>query len=231
VISISFFAISGCSIYLEIECSFSKEVNMKITQSKVNIAPVKEPSKMSVNLPKAVTPKINLQKPAAGPMLPLSRPTPEKMQARPLPPVSNMTRPAPSTMKDDYSSLKDAAMAVQRIKISAQQELDQIRKMRADAIRYQLETATRARSKAHQLILHSRLETQREIEELIRQASEEIQKVLADIRVIRITAQEELAAQRKFTDAAKISSMSLSIKEEMAGTERKKKRQLVAAKA
>jgi hypothetical protein len=215
---------------LEIECSFSKEAKMKITQSKVNIASVKEPPRMSVNLPKAVTPKMNLQKPAAVPMMPLSRPTPEKMQTRPLPPVSSMTRPAPSTMKDDYSSLKDAAMVVQRIKIGAQQELDQIRKMRADAIRYQQETATRARSEAHQLILHSRLETQREIEELIRQASEEIQKVLADIRVIRITAQEELAAQRKFTDAAKLSSMSISLKEEMAGTERKKKRQLVAAK-
>jgi len=185
---------------------------------------------MSVSLPKAVMPKINIRKPAAAPLPPLNRPIPVKTQMKPLPPVTSVMRPAASTIKDDYSSLKDAALAVQRIKVTAQQERDQIRKMRADAQRYQLETATRARSEAHQLVLHSRLETQREIEELIRQASEEIQKVLADIRVIRITAQEELAAQRKFTDAAKLSSMSLSIKEGLAGTERKRKRQLVASK-
>jgi phosphate uptake regulator len=57
--------------------------------------------------------------------------------------------------------------------------------------------------------------TQREIEELLRKASEEIQKMLADIRVIRITAQEELSAQRKFTDAAKLNSLSFSFKEQM----------------
>ncbi len=79
--------------------------------------------------------------------------------------------------------------------------------MRDDARRYQIETATRARSDAQQLILRTRLATQRETVELLRQASEEIKKVLADIRMIRIMAQEELAAQRKFTDAAKLRSM------------------------
>lgn len=117
-------------------------------------------------------------------------------------------------MKDEYSSLKEAALAVQRIRLSAQHELELSRKMRTDAQRYQQEVATKARSEAQQLVLRTRLATQREIEELIRQASDEIQKVLADIRVIRITAQEELAAQRKFTDAAKLCSMSLSIKED-----------------
>lgn len=133
-----------------------------------------------------------------------------------------------SPIKDDFSSLKDAAAAINRIRISAQQELELIRNTRADALKYQQETAAKARSEAHQLLLHARLQTQREIEELIRQASEEIQKVLADIRVIRITAQEELAAQRKFTDAAKLSSMSLSIKEDMEKTDKKKKRPLDA---
>jgi len=204
---------------------------MKISQSKVNIAPIKGLPRMSVNMLKGVTPKINVQKPAAAPLPLLNRPMPIKNQMKPLPPVTSVMHPVASTIKDDYSSLKDAALAVQRIKVSAQQERDQIRKMRTDAVKYQQETATRARSEAHQLVLHSRLETQREIEELIRQASEEIQKVLADIRVIRITAQEELAAQRKFTDAAKLNSMSLSIKEELAKTERKRKRQLVASKA
>jgi hypothetical protein len=121
-------------------------------------------------------------------------------------------------LRDDYSTLRDAVTSVQRLRASAQQELDQIKKMRADAIRYQQETATRARSEANQLILHARLATQREIEELIRKASEDIQKMLADIRVIRITAQEELSAQRKFTDAAKLNSLSFSFKEQMEKT-------------
>jgi hypothetical protein len=136
------------------------------------------------------------------------------------------SRPVPqniSTIKDEYNSLKEAGIAVQRIRLSIQQELEMARKMRAEALRYQQETATKARSEANQLVLHARLETQREIEELIRQASEEIQKVLADMRVIRITAQEELAAQKKFTDAAKICSMSLAIKEDMEKPEKKKR--------
>ena len=75
--------------------------------------------------------------------------------------------------------------------------------------------------------------TQKEIEELISQANAEIQKVLADIRVIRITAQEEIAAQRKFTDAARIRSLSLEIQKESKKTrapEAKKTKQLAAKK-
>jgi SepF-like predicted cell division protein (DUF552 family) len=197
---------------------------MKVAQNKVNVVLKKKSGSTSVKAPQTGIPKVNVPKPSAAPVSPFNKTQPVKTPMRPL-------SPAASAIRDDYSSLKEAALTIQRIKASAQQERDQIRRMRADAVRYQQETATRARSEAHQLILHSRLETQREIEELIRQASEEIQKVLADIRVIRITAQEELAAQRKFTDAAKLSSLSLSIKEELAGTERKKKRQLVASKA
>ena len=89
----------------------------------------------------------------------------------------------------------------------------------------------KARSEAHQLVLHARLATHREIEDMIQQANEEIQKVLADIRVIRITAQEELAAQRKFTDAAKLNSMSLSMKEIFQkAAEKKPKKKLEAVK-
>jgi hypothetical protein len=135
-----------------------------------------------------------------------------------------------SPMKSEFASLREAAAVVQRIKATALRELEEVRKMKADARRYQQETATKARSEAQQLMLRTRLATQREVEELIRQASEEIQKVLADIRVIRITAQEELAAQRKFTDAAKLSTMSLAIKKDMDKSETKKKRQLAATK-
>jgi hypothetical protein len=132
--------------------------------------------------------------------------------------------------KDELSSLREAATTVHQIKLSAQHELEQARKMRGDAHRYQQETATRARSDAQQLILRTRLATQRETEELIRQASEEIQKVLADIRMIRIMAQEELAAQRKFTDAARIRSMSMAIQDGYEKPELKGKKQLASVK-
>ena len=198
---------------------------MKISQGKIDIAQLKGLPRMNVNMKKAVLPKIDAQKPVnvkPGPALNV------------MGHLKTLPKPAPlatSRIKDEYTSLKEAAIIVQQIRLSAQQELEQIRKMRADAVRYEQETATKARSNAHQLILRTRLETQREIEELIRKASEEIQRVLADIRVIRITAQEELAAQRKFTDAAKLSSMSLSIKEELARSERKKRKQLVTSKS
>jgi hypothetical protein len=127
----------------------------------------------------------------------------------------------PGISRNELSSLRDAASAVHQIKLNAQRELEQARKMRDDAQKYQKETATRARSEAQQLVLRTRLATQRETEELIRQSSEEIQKVLADIRMIRIMAQEELAAQRKFTDAARIRSMSMAIQDECEKAEAK----------
>jgi hypothetical protein len=138
--------------------------------------------------------------------------------------------PLASGIRSEFASLKEAAQVIQRIRLSAQQELEMVRKMRVDVQRYQMETATKARSEAQQLVLKTRLATQREIEEMIRKASEEIQKVLADIRIIRITAQEELAAQRKFTDAAKLSTMSLALKKDFDKTEIKRKKQLTTTK-
>jgi hypothetical protein len=137
----------------------------------------------------------------------------------------------PNPLRDDYMNLKEAALLVQRIRISAQQELEMARKMRAEAQRYQMETANRARSEAQQLILKTRLATQRDIEDMIKKAADEIQKVLADIRVIRITAQEELAAQRKFADAAKLNNMSLALKNNLEKMpEVKRKKPMVAVK-
>jgi hypothetical protein len=145
--------------------------------------------------------------------------------------ISLKNKPAPTQSgscltHSELISLKEAASVVHQIRLSAQQELELARKMRTDAQRYQQETATKARSDAQQLLLRTRLATQRETEEIIRQAGEEIQKVLADIRMIRIMAQEELAAQRKFTDAARLRSMSLAIKDEYEKTDIKKKKQL-----
>ena len=119
-----------------------------------------------------------------------------------------MTITERTSIREDYAGLQEAAEAIHRLRMSAQQELEMARRLREEAQHYHRETATRARSEAQQLILKSRLQTQREVEELVRKASEEIQKVLADIRIIRITAQEELAAQRKFTDAARLGSLS-----------------------
>ena len=172
---------------------------------------------MSENLLKMAAPRVNTQK------IDRTDPSSSLKAAALMKRLSKPAFPATNPIKDEHSNLKEAALAVQQIRLSVQQELQMARKTRADALRYQQETATKARSEAQQLILHARLATQREIEELIRQSSEEIQKLLADIRVIRITAQEELAAQRKFTDAAKITSMSMSIQDDFSKPEKKTK--------
>jgi SepF-like predicted cell division protein (DUF552 family) len=144
-------------------------------------------------------------------------------------PTEKLSTPSPAStrsMGDELARLREAAASVQQIRLKAQRELEMAKQVRAEAQRYQQETETKARSEAQQLILRTRLSTQREIEELIRKASAEIQKVLADIRVIRITAQEELAAQRKFTSAARLFSLSLAPQEETGGPEEKSKKQL-----
>jgi vacuolar-type H+-ATPase subunit H len=133
---------------------------------------------------------------------------------------------ATSSLKDELAKLKAVAISVQQIRVSAQRELELARQIRAQAQRYQQETETKARSQAQQLILGTRLATRREVEELVRKASAEIQKILADMRVIRITAQEELAAQKKFTDAARLCSLSLALQGETGAPNGKKKQPL-----
>jgi hypothetical protein len=195
---------------------------MKLEQSKVRVDMTRKKLGSAAAPKVASVPKVKVVKHAAVDSTPLNSPDiPEKPRKSFAPPAS--------PIRDDYSTLREAALSVQRIKASAQQELEQIRRMRADAVRYQMETATKARSEANQLVLRARLASQREVEELIRQASEEIQKMLADIRVIRITAQEELSAQRKFTDAAKLNSLSFSMKEEFEKAIAKPRKQPVAS--
>lgn len=139
-------------------------------------------------------------------------------------------RSAAASIEDELAKLRTAAVVVQQIRLSAQRELELAKKIRAEAQRYQKETETRARSEAQQLVLRARLATQKDIEELIRQASAEIQKVLADIRTIRITAQEELAAQQKFTDAARLCSLSMALQEQNTEPEEKRTKQLAGKK-
>lgn len=173
-------------------------------------------SRTTVRIPKASAVASN----KANPMASFTKKNP---LARP------QTAPVVST-QNEVNNLKEVTAAVHQIKVSAQRELEAAKKMREDAQRYQMITATRARSDAQQLILRTRLATQRKTEELLRQAGEEIQKVLADIRMIRIMAQEELAAQRKFTDAVKLRTMSFSLQNDADKSEPKKKKQLAAVK-
>ena len=114
---------------------------------------------------------------------------------------------------------------------NVQRELELARRIRMQAQRYLQETEMKARSEAQRLILQTRLEIRKEIQEMVNRASEEIQSVLSDIRVIRITAQEELAAQKKYTDAAKLRSFTLSLQEEEQEPEEKPKKKKPAKKA
>ena len=116
-----------------------------------------------------------------------------------------------NSIDNELSKLKEAGEAIQLIRVGVTRELELAKQMRIEAERYLRETETRARSEAQSLILKARLATKKEIEKLVRDSNKEIQKALADIRVIRVTAQEELKAQRKFTDAAQINALSLSI--------------------
>lgn len=179
---------------------------MKISQSKVRVEPYKTAPSVDTMANKEGAPKLVTAK------------KPRDSRAPSVRPVS-----------DGTSDSGETTTSLIRIRKIAQQELNLIRRMKAEAIKYQQETAMKARSEAHRLVLHARLATQREIEDMIRQVNEEIQKILADIRVIRITAQEELAAQRKFTDAAKLNSMSASMKEifQKSATKKPKKKKLV----
>jgi hypothetical protein len=179
--------------------------------------------KMNNQTSKIVTPKGNVPKASNG----VSAPRDGEGQVKKAPADGS---PLAAGIQSDYPNLKEALQFIQRIRFSAQQELETVRKMRVDVQRYQMETATKARSEAQQLVLKTRLSTQREIEEMVRKASEEIQKVLADIRIIRITAQEELAAQRKLTGAAKLSTMSLALKKDLDKSKTKRKKQLTAPK-
>jgi hypothetical protein len=84
-------------------------------------------------------------------------------------------------LKVDCDYLKRVALTIQQIKDDAKQSLVEIKKLR----------------KENPATLKKNLSEQREVEELIRQASDEIQKILADIRVIRWSIQEELANSKK----------------------------------
>jgi len=123
---------------------------------------------------------------------------------------------ATNRVEDELARLRMAGTEVQRIRLYAQRELNLARQMRAEAERYLKETETKARSQAQTLILEARLETRKELAELKRRTNEEIQKLLVDIRMVRIMAQDELEVQRKITDAARIKALSITSRKKFA---------------
>ena len=63
------------------------------------------------------------------------------------------------------------------------------------------------------LILQTRRAIKKEIEKVRQKAVKEVEQMLSDMCVLRATAKEELGAQRKFTDAARICSLSFSFQD------------------
>ena len=131
---------------------------------------------------------------------------------------------------DLASDTKRAISSVQQLIVLAQRELAKARKMHARAERYLQETEIMARSEAQKLILQTRMTIRKDTDKLMRQANAEIEQILADIRMIRITAQKELAAQKKFTDAARLRTFTLSLQKEDTELAEKLDKQPVAKK-
>ena len=71
------------------------------------------------------------------------------------------------------------------------------------------EIEAKARSQAQMLILQARLATRKEIAELKRKTSDELEKMVTDFQGLRNAAMAELEAQQKFTDAARLKALSL----------------------
>jgi len=112
---------------------------------------------------------------------------------------------------DELAKLSAVSDEVQKLRLGVQRELELVKQIRAEAERYRLEIGAKARSQSQLLMLQARLATRKELAELKRGVTEEIQKLLVDIRMLRIASQEELEAQRKFTNAARICALSYAL--------------------
>ena len=159
--------------------------------------------------------------------------------------TENTIKPAAENLiEGELINLRTVGAVVKRIRLLAQRELEQAKKMRVEAEQYQKGIEAKANSQAQLFLLRTRLMAQKEVKEIRRKASEELkeetadflrrayekleqeivafkqkagqelEKALADIRVIRIAAHEELQAQRKLTDAARIQALSFELGEE-----------------
>jgi len=113
-------------------------------------------------------------------------------------------------VSDELTKFRLALAELQRIQNEAKRELQLVRRIRFEAERCQQGIEAKARSQAQMFLLQTRLATQKEIAGIKGNYGEQIQKLLVDVRMIRITAQEELETQRKFTDAARIRALSFA---------------------
>ena len=113
-------------------------------------------------------------------------------------------------VSDELTKVRLALAELQRIQNEAKRELAMVKRIRVEAERCQQGIEAKARSQAQMFLLQTRLATQKEIAGLQSTYGEQMQKILADLRMIRITAQEELETQRKFTDATRIRALSFA---------------------
>jgi phosphomevalonate kinase len=102
---------------------------------------------------------------------------------------------------------------LRRIIASAQEELELIREMKDETTRYRQNSIKNGSHEVSRLTLNAHLTKHREIEEVIREASETVQRILADIRITRIGIQEKLAVQDESGEADKLNTVFTSIKE------------------
>ena len=123
----------------------------------------------------------------------------------------------PSQAKEDnrcleleLAHLRNILAEAQRTRISIQRELELVKQIRAEAERYQQETETRARSQYQITMLQARTGIRKEIAEYKRRASEEIQKMLGEMHLLRLAAQKELDTQRKLHSASRINALSIA---------------------
>lgn len=114
---------------------------------------------------------------------------------------------------DNLLGLDETMAVLKRILASAREELELIREMKDETARYRQNALKNDSREVSQLTLNARLTKHREIEEVIREASEAIQRILADIRITRIGIQEELAVQGESGEADKLNTVFTSIKE------------------
>ena len=111
---------------------------------------------------------------------------------------------------DELTKLRVALAELQRMQTEVRRDLGIVRRIRVEAERFQQGIEAKAQSQAQMFLLQTRLTTQKEIAGLQSTYGEQMQKILADLRMIRITAQEELETQRKFTDATRIRALSFA---------------------
>ncbi len=118
--------------------------------------------------------------------------------------------------REMLTTFRAAKNEAQRLRLEVQRELGLVRQIRGEIERYQQETEAKTRSEANMLILQARLTIQKEMKEIAElkyKVNEQSMKLMADLRMTRIAAQEEFEAQRKFTSAARIKALTSTCKE------------------